>query len=346
MDITLVIPTYNRPDFLNRILIFYNSYNIKYKIIVADSSYLVNKKLNKRIVQLFPHLNILYLDHFPSKLIPHRKYAQMFEFVKTEYCVFCADDDFIVPEGIEKAYEFLEKNPDYQAAHGTYMSFYVSSGFGLKQFLWKFIYPYKSITSYKAQARLISHLTNYYQVLYAVRRTDIVKKCYRECTKSKVRSLAFGELLPDMLTLIYGKMKRLNIFYEARQAFSSIDYTWPSLKQDVKDGVYNKDYAKFKTYLISNLIRNTKLSKKKAEELIDTNMEIYLNSSTQVHIVGKIYFTLKKFPSFISFGLRFLHTRYLFLKDKKDRIGKIDDPNSPYFKDFNNIKKVALAIET
>lgn len=341
--ITLMIPTYNRPEFLKRILQYYNQYKVNFNIIVADSSKPYNKKLNRKIVQLFPNLNILYIDKFSSKLISHHKFAKMVEFVKTKYCVFCADDDFIVPNGINEAVDFLEKNADYSTAHGSYISFYAfNNPLGPKKFWWNFIYPYRSITYQKAEDRLAAHPDDCQQVLYAVRRTEIVKTCYSELLKSQVNPLLFGERLPDVLTIILGKMKRLNNFYAARQSFSTSYSYWPDERDAIKDGTFDKEYIKFKHSIISNLGKISKISIEEMNKIIDLNMEKYIQSSWQQHLVAKVNLMLKPFPEFIPKLLRVLHAKYLFSKDKEDRIGLIDNPTSKYFKDFDGIRKLVL----
>lgn len=340
--ITLIIPTYNRPAFLKRILDFYNSYEINFDTIVADSSSSLNKKSNKKIVLSFPNLKILYIDKFPQNLPSHYKYGEMVKYVKGKYCVFCPDDDFIVPNAIKEAVDFLEKNPDYSAAHGTYVSFYVYiSPLGSKKFWWKFIYPYQSITFSNPLQRLSEHLTNYYQVLWAVRRTDVVKATYKEFLKSKVDPFLFGELLPDMLTLIYGKMKRLNTFYAARQAFSTSYSYWPSLIDAQKGRTYDNEYTKFKNCLTENLTKYD-FSKNKSLQMIDSSMKIYLKSTIQEHLMGKANLMLKYFPSFIKSFVRLLHVKYLFSKPKNDKIGLIDNLSSKYFNDFDRIRQTVL----
>lgn len=341
--VTLIIPTYNRPDFLQRILNYYNKSGVKFKIIIADSSKHPVKKLNRKIVLSYPKLNILYLDKFSPDLVSHHKFAKMVEFVKTKYCVFCADDDFIIPNGIEEAVDFLEKYSDYSAAHGSYIYFYIHKTLtGKKTLWWNFIYPYKSITYEKPVDRLIAHPTDCQQVLWAVRRTDIVKKSYKEFLKFKVDPLLFGERLPDVLTVIFGKMKRLNNFYAARQAFSTASGYWPSERDAIKEGAFDKEFDNFKACIVANLKRDSKTTKKQVEEIIDKNMEMYINSSLQQYIVARINLALKSFPDFTLKGLTYLHAKYLFFKEKKDRIGRIDSPSSKFFNDFCKIKDVVL----
>lgn len=340
--LTLMIPTYNRPSLLERILDYYNQYKVDFNIIVGDSSRPKNKTVNRKIVQLFPKLNILYLDKFSPDLVSHHKFAEMVKYAKSKYICFCADDDFVVPNGIKKAVDFLEKNPDYVSAHGTYISFYVFNSLFGKKFWWNFIYPYRSIIYQKAEDRLAAHPDDCQQVLYSVRRTSVVKKIYNELLKSEVDPHLFGERLPDVLTIVYGKMKRLDNFYGARQAFSSTYNYWPGERDYIKSGTFDKEYGKLKSSIISNLKRVSKISNKEASKIIDSNMEKYIQSSWQQYLVAHFYLILSYFPKFIPDTLKTLHAKYLFSKDKKDKIGLIDSSTSKYFKDFDNIRKIVM----
>lgn len=340
--IDLFIPTYNRPFFLRRILTFYSIYKFKHRIIIADSSTNQNKQHNKKIISEFNNLNILYVDTFSPKQVSHHKFGEMVKLAKAKYSVFCADDDFLIPEGIDEAVKFLEKNPDYSSAHGTYIAFYIYRFFKFKKFLWRFIYSIQTINETSALNRLTYHLANYNQVLWAVRRTDRLKIIYSEFLKSKADSVYFGELLPDMLSVIYGKVKRINTFYSARQAFSTAYKYWPSLQDGIKSGIYQSEYGKFKKTLIRNLKKVSKIDLKQANEEIDKAMDSYLSLSNQEHLTGRLNLLLGNFPVSIGNTIRQLHVGYLYSKKNLNKIGKIDSPFSKYFRDFINIKNLVL----
>jgi len=339
-SVDLFIPTYNRPLFLKRIVDYYLEYGRFLNIYVVDSSSTKIKEINKEYIRSLNNKKIRYIDKYSSeKTQAHKIFGMMTRYAKSKYFVMCADDDFIIPNGIKKAVEFLENNPEYIAAHGTYISFYLHK---LTEFWWKFIYPYKSITDNKAEQRLIKHLKNYYQVLYAVRRTKDVQKAYKEFLKSGAEPFIFGELLPDMLTLVYGKMKRLPILYAMRQAFSSAGGKWPTLKDYIDNGKYEKEYLCFKTTIAKNISQHSDISNHIAEKLIDDAMPIYLKNYYPEHYVIKAQLFIDKFPNLIKDNIRLLYTRYIFSKDQKDIIGKVDSPRSNFFMDFERVKKQVL----
>ncbi len=259
---TILIPTINRINFLKRILNYYNSFEEDFKIIIGDSSTDENKLINKKNMSTFSNLDILYFDHYSSKINSHYKFADMVNYADKKYCVFCADDDFVIPNGINQSVTFLEKNSDFSVAQGRFIGFSIknSKNKGLKQFHWIPIYTNESIIFSDPKDRMYEHLSNYtLPTLFAVHRTELLKMVYKELLNSKVDPMQFGEFLPSILDLIYGKKKSLDVLYAARQLNSRVGY-WPSLLEYMKDGKYDEEYIKFKNCLAKHLTKKSQLS--------------------------------------------------------------------------------------
>ena len=178
---TMIITTYNKPRLLKRILSYYDQCNLRNKIIVADTSNENNKKLNKDIIASCPNLDIFYLTEFktineyPGASGQFVKLADATDYVEDKYCVTCADDDFILPNGIKKSVEFLEKNPDYVVAHGQYLSFKISDG----SFGWNYSPKMDSNTHSDAESRLLQHFSNYTLTIYSVHKTEIMNLIWK-----------------------------------------------------------------------------------------------------------------------------------------------------------------------
>lgn len=343
--VNLIIPTHNRTEYLKRILNYYQMSKTDFDFIIADSSTPRIRTDNKKIILSYSTLNILYVDKFDKKLAQSQKFAEMVKYAKNKYVVFCADDDFIIPSAIKKCVDFLEKNPDYSAAQGSYIGFQLyRTLLGLKTFGWNLRYSPISIISKKPSDRLDSYLRNNTQVLWSVRRTDIVKTCYKEFSEIKLDPYliaVLGEFIPDALTVIFGKVKQLNILYGARQYFGSVLSFYPNFMDAQKKGKYDGESAKFKKCFIENLKRIENISEDKAANIIDSAMTQSINSSYQQHLVNRIYFTLKDYP-FLSKIVKSLHTIYLFSKKRKGFIGRINLPLSENFKDFDSIRHLVL----
>lgn len=339
---TILIPTYNRPHYLQRILGYYDSFREKFNIIVADSSSDENKKLNKKTISSVSNIDIKYLNHYSTEINPHHKFADMVTYAEGKYCVFCADDDFVVPNGIKQSVIFLEKNPDFTAAHGHYIAFWLKEENKNEQKLpCRPIYPYKSITAHDAKERLVLHFADYYPTIYAVHRTDFFKMIYQELLISDVDPMQFGELLPDMLTVIYGKMKRLDVFYAARQAESRVAY-WPSLFEYIEAGKYESEYIKFKNCLTFHLSRNSELDVEASKKVVDDAMAIYMKKYFDfIHKMGKKLDHLR-LPDWIDKGIRELY-RKLSLPKQMNNFPIFSDTSSQYYDDFDKIRLHVLS---
>jgi glycosyltransferase domain-containing protein len=244
---TIIIPTFNRSRYLKRILSYYDKYGRDFNIIVADSSSNENKMINKKIISSLSNIDIQYLEKYSERInLPSKLYNSL-SYIKTKYSVFCADDDFITPNGINQSIDFLESNKDFTCAHGYYISFCLEADKKEEQqFYWKPIYPYNSIIFTDAKARLLFLFSSYYQTFYAVHRTDFLKMVFKE-NYEFADDDRFGELLPSMLDLIYGKMKKLDVLYNMREKIiDSLGATIKNFKDFMKDGTYEKKYNKFR----------------------------------------------------------------------------------------------------
>ena len=62
------------------------------------------------------------LKYFPEDTFFAERVSQGLSYVDTEYAVLCADDDFLIPQGLNKAVKFLKNHKDFSSAHGIYCS--------------------------------------------------------------------------------------------------------------------------------------------------------------------------------------------------------------------------------
>jgi len=355
---TIIIPTYNRPDRLKRLLYYYSKYGNNFSIIVADSSSNENKMLNSKNVLVFTQSNIQYLDNYSFKINPSNKLKDALNYVNTRYTVFCADDDFITPNGINKSVEFLENNQDFSVALGYFISFHLKNeGKREQKICWNPSTDLdKSITFPEPESRLASHLSNYqFATFYAVHRTNLLKMIFGETIKY-TEDDRFGELLPSMLDLIYGKVKRTDVLYDARELIiSSSGHTTKNFNDFIKEKTYKRKYNKFRECLVKHLIKSSQINSDEAKELIDKAMTEYLNKycskSFKGILIGKMSNLLNALdlPESINKSIRMLYkkiftSKYNLNKSKEidDFRKKIESPNSKYFDDFERIRKHVL----
>ncbi len=355
-ECTIVIPTYNRPDYLKRILSYYHKYGRNFEIIVADSSLSENKMLNSKNILSLSNKNLLHLK-YPTDIDPLcEKIPDASKYIKTKYCVSCADDDFITPSAIKKSISFLENNPDFSCVQGRYIAFYLKGNcLSAKKFIYAPSHTnYESNIFKNAKDRLFSHLVNYMHTVYSVHRTDLFKMIFNEASKY-ADDVNFGELLPSMLDLIYGKMKKLDILFCAREAtFDPTRRTGETLNDFIKNGTFEKKYNKFRDCLVEHLTKNSHISVDEAKALIDEAMSIYLKKHSKSFrgiLTGKMRHLLNvlDLPEDVDKNIQKLYRKIFTPKYVINRLKEIDDfkntiksQDSKYFDDFERIQKHVL----
>ena len=346
MNCTIIIPTYNRSDYLKRLLSYCSSCNLKHKIIIADSSSDDNKKENEKISSSFTNLNISHITSYPSTINLLGKMQDVINYVESEYSLFCPDDDFITPNGIMQSIDFLENNHDFSVAHGVYVQFSIKKNSENKPYLlWKPGYSPESITFSDANDRLYHHLANYsFPTLYGVHRTKDLKMILDETAKY-TDDVRFGEFLPTLLTAIHGKIKCLDVLYAARDA-SSGSNVYPTLHDYIKDGTYDAKYSRFKDCLANHLVKMSNLEIRGAEEVIDNAMSAYLKNNFGIknRIASRMSRVLDilELPDSIDTKIRLIYRKLVFTNQRK----KSDIGNNIYSRFTDEMNKIQLICTT
>jgi len=347
--VTVIIPTFNRYPYLLRLLNYYKSYDFPFRILILDSSTDLLDQDKFRV--LLSNNKICYLKtnlDFVAKIVAGLKS------VSTPYGILCADDMFMTLNGIRQSVYFLENNTDFTVAHGLCIGFWSKKIKGNKQqFFCEPSYVLHSITFSNPDERLVYHLSNYSATFYGVSRIDLLKLIFEEAAKFTDNNL-FTELLLSALTLIYGKMKTLDVFYIARQALSnSMTTRSKTLIGFIKDGTYTEEYAKFRECLTGHLSIKANLDIVDAKKAVDRGMSIYLSvclrnrESVKNILIRKIKDILenRRLPDRVYEEIRSLY-RKLFIRHQE----RLDDfktfentPFSKYYEEVNQIYKHLLS---
>jgi glycosyltransferase domain-containing protein len=352
----IVIPTFNRPGRLKRILSYYNECGKDCSIIIGDSSVDKIKKQNKKTVSSFSDMNILYLDdyipeHHDFDLVT-RKNVDVMDQVKEKYCITCADDDFVLPVGLSRCIDFLEKNPDYANALGDYFSFRITDdGNGQKKIFWKFR-TFKSIDQENATDRMftfVSDIYNYPCPTMGVYRTSLYRLLLRETLKY-TEDGRFWEALIYPLSLTYGKMKHIEaeVFHVAREMdLSSVGNVMDRFSDFVTEGTFDKKYYMAQEGLAIHLVKNSDVDIEEARVIVDEiYMEFFKHAEGQ-QLIPRINRILKNIhlPQSIEEAVRvpFRKLRYKKITSKNRLAGfRTNDPPEKYLEEFNRIKKFSV----
>jgi glycosyltransferase domain-containing protein len=216
--LTLVIPTFNRPHFLARVIKYYVESHFPFEIVVADSSSQAAIEANQRVVNsAAPSLRIDY-QLYSTDTNPYLKLVQALGKCTTPYAVICADDDFIITRGIVECVDFLELHQDYAVSRGNATIVEVSAGAENKAgaVFSGYVYPQGAIESADPLERLVEHLQSYTPTYYSIHRRDQLVNNLQQAFENTV-DYRFGELLASCLSVVQGKVALLDLMLMVRQ---------------------------------------------------------------------------------------------------------------------------------
>lgn len=254
MNVSLIVPTKNRPDMLLRLIKYYRELGFRGKILIGDSS---DKGISVQIAQsLSENFSKIDCQHY---YLPDTPFGPAMNFlnkkIKTHYVAYVADDDFLIPGAIEACIAFLDTHPDYVAAHG--IGALIGSRSGENTDIQSAGYYRQPIVEQdSAVGRFRSLFESYSVSLFSIHRADTWRRIFRDTPDPMVSpghaDLSFGgELLQSSLSAVYGKIGQIDKLYLIRQAHNS-RYLLPSsvswfdwiTKQDWRDSyLYFRDHV-------------------------------------------------------------------------------------------------------
>lgn len=166
--VTLVVPTWQRPGFLNRLLTYYASVDCEFPILIADSSEPQIHRQNLQTVHGFS--DSLDLSIHLLQLDVTEKCSAAVDLVQTPFAAFSADDDFQIPDGVSQCTEFLCRHDDFQVCSGR--TVFAAAGRDTVA-----VRSYRSVLHNGVISRLNqTSLGQYYCLFYGVHRTADLRR--------------------------------------------------------------------------------------------------------------------------------------------------------------------------
>jgi glycosyltransferase domain-containing protein len=254
--LTLIVPTYNRCQFLRRLLDYYVRKKFRHPILVADSSFSEAVETNENTVRHASRLIDIRLQRFTSNTPPIPKLAAAAARIRTEFAAVCADDDFLCTEGLAQSVAFLQSNPDFAAAQGATASFSMrartksaESSFVLR----RAVAP-PQLDSDDPGERLFDHLSNFFfPIFFAVHRRELLHGNCQELA-ARPNHPRFAELLFSCLTVIRGKVHGLDALYSVRQSHDeNLGQQLQSWDRFVHDEQFSQCYGSFRDVVAEGL---------------------------------------------------------------------------------------------
>ena len=247
--LSIVIPTYNRPDKFGRLLRYLNKAGRKINVVILDSSDKDVRDCNQKKISALKgsKLKINYFE-YSSEISPFKKYGEGVSKADTEYVMFCADDDIPFIPTLDNATNFLQEHSDYAAAQGFYINYCIDQQ-TKRKLIQHVVYASKSIEGDDCLERVGQFLENYEALFYAVHRRDVLERAFK--LVENVQTTHWQELVLATSTVLQGKVKRLPEFYYARFSNESSYFTnWHPHEIFSRDpSLFFKDYLTYRDTL-------------------------------------------------------------------------------------------------
>jgi len=211
-DLTVVLPTRNRPDHVAAQLRFFRDCGLAHPIIIADSSDDARAQAVRTCCVGFGE----YRQFDPTTPV-YDKLVAVMRSLDTPYMVIAPDDDVTFPHAIDASLDYLRANSDYVAAHGYVLTF----GMQGSDFDVHGIFSFTPSITEDEPLRRHYHLMRRYQpFIWAVFRTDT----YIAATEAarKIDGVVFQELTFMNTAILAGKVARLPMVFSMRGMEASL----------------------------------------------------------------------------------------------------------------------------
>lgn len=339
--ITIYIPTKNRSDFLFRLLHYFANTKYQHWIFIGDSSNDFHLNETKKTIQsLKDKLNI---EHFECPgLSDSEAIAHMNQFVKTPYCAFLADDDFLCTKSLDKCVDFLESNPGYGAAHGLGIGTRIDGSGPYGDVNYVHYYPQATLNADSGSQRLLDCFKDGYALIFSVHRSrdwQTMHQAFRSPAPWARQNFTFNELIPSSISSVRNKIKELNCLYLLRFGHGRVyervkTYDW------ICSPDWFPGFKNLHDRVIDELMRQDGISKKEAEEVFKQAFCSSLHRSllpprqsyprrTLTPLVEKID---RQMPGFKEACRKIIS--YFQTKKESNLLPSLLKPTSPYHQDF------------
>lgn len=213
--VTVVVPTFNRPVELRRLVGFLEDAQPALPVMVLDSSKAEHQLENEAYCR---RLGRVTYRTMPPDTAFYTKLGDGLALVDTPAVCLCADDDVVIPAAVTEAAEALLADTGCAVAQGPCAQFTLVDGVRLTALM----SAGRTIGAASPSVRVAEGLTHYEATLYAVQRTSHLKAVL--AVAAKAPNLFAAELLTTLLALAGGTQRRIADFTHARSIAPSHSY--------------------------------------------------------------------------------------------------------------------------
>lgn len=341
-NIAIIIPTKNRGEYMYRQLKYYAGVGSKHPVYIGDSSTGENIQTIQNAVDMWKKKIPIRYIHNPE-LNNLQATLHLLTLIQEKYACIIGDDDLQIPRSLTLCAEFLENNPDFASAHGHAVAVRVLGNGVYGKIIKIKNYPQQECTQPSALERILDYFTKYYVTHFSVIRTEILKKAFSLCSHVADRSFN-EEILDCSLEIAIGKSKLLDCLSFVRQIHDH-HYEVPSYFDWITTDMWANSYKNFENILSQEIARQDGIPLEKAQKAVKQSFWFFLQKHLTreyyqyypENVVGKTsikQYISQKFPL-----LKSLYKKIRPLISKKKWLhAEVDNPSSPYYKDFQEIR--------
>lgn len=252
-DLTVIVPSYSRPEFILRQILYWRGSGATLIIIDGSESSLEDKfqdEINK-------FNDVAYIN---STLPLNLRLTFAGELIKSKYSVYCSDDDFLLHSALSNAIDVLENNSDLVACMGQSLRFNVLSD-NRVTYGTCYIFNNPNLASSSYEDRITAATSNYAPVTcHAVMRSEIWKTSWGSIPNSSSSQIL--EFYQAIAVYLCGKLLIIQDLYllrtlenlplsttDANRSISSFEWWnkefFSSEKRDFLDNLSNLAFEKF-----------------------------------------------------------------------------------------------------
>ena len=199
---TLLITLKDEEELTKRLIKYLNYQSLKINILIADGS--INKQ-QKLFYSLKHKYKYFYFGEDKNLNKYYLKIYLALKKIKTDYVLFCDQDNFINFECLKKKENFLTKNSIFSAAKGLMYNFQNNKE---KNLLTEKSYPREIINNKSTFKRLRNNF--HFRSYYCLHRTKNLKKFYNLVVENKLNDPRSAEFIVDIGTLLIGQVYLVN----------------------------------------------------------------------------------------------------------------------------------------
>lgn len=333
-EISIFIPTKNRPDLLIRVLRYFCENNFKGPIYVGDSSDSEQiEKVKRALVILKGKIDVRY-GEYPGRTGPQTHFSLASQ-ISTPYAVYMGDDDFLIPSALVQCAAFLEQAPDFTACSGK--AILIANKNGYPDMATGFYGgACRDLLDERASQRFLNYMGGCFVSLFAVHRTEQMKKAFKDV--DIITDRAFTELLSSCCSALLGKLKVIDSLSLVRQC-----HAYQYLLVDMYDWLTNKNwlpsYQQFANRLASLLSEKDNIPIEQAYEIVKKGFWQYLANGLSQKWGGyygannfkeRLKMSVKKIP----LVTQFWRTLYSYTPGGRVTLPSLLRRSSPYHADF------------